>query len=94
MRTSVVALAAVAALVSSLATAGEVKQAQKPVVSAPAQTAPAQMSDAEMDKVTAGYYVDTYGTGTVYDSNVNYHARNNGFQGNNYHAACVSGFSC
>ena len=46
---SVFALAAAAALVSGLAMAGEVKQVQKPVV-----TAPTQMSDADMDKVTAG----------------------------------------
>jgi hypothetical protein len=45
------------------------------------------MNDAEMDKVTAGYDVHTYNQGWNYNANVNYHARNNGFQGNNPHAA-------
>jgi hypothetical protein len=56
-------------------------------------TAKKQMNDAEMDKVTAGYSVNTYPDSNSYNANVNYHAVNNGFQGQNqgggqsYHAA-------
>jgi hypothetical protein len=87
MRKSVFVIAVIAAACSSVAFAGEVKQdkkAQVPVVKA--QT----MTDADMDKVTAGYYVSNHGQGGInWNSNVNQHAYDNGFQGqfHNSHAA-------
>ncbi len=80
---SVVALAAVAAMsFAGAAYAGEATTATK---------GPVVMSDSEMDKVTAGFDVKTFGRGIVSRSNVNFHARNNGFNGHNFHAACVVG---
>jgi len=76
--------AAVAIASTSFAGAAEVKKdttkTKAPVV------AVKTMSETDMDKVTAGYYVDNR-NGTNYNSNVNWHAYENGFRGQNGNSA-------
>lgn len=84
MRKSVFVIAVIAAACSSVAFAAEVKQGKTPAPAVKAQT----MNDADMDKVTAAGYVSNYGLdGINWNSNVNQHALDNGFQGRNGHAA-------
>ena len=52
------------------------------------------MTDTDMDKVTAGYSPSTHGDSRSYHANVNWNAVEHGFRGINYHAACISGYSC
>ena len=87
--TKVFVLAVIGAACSSVAFAGEVKQTKTvaPVVKA------TTMSDAQMDKVTAGFNVINNGVGQNLNSNVNFHAVENGFNGQGKNAACNT-FKC
>jgi len=86
MMKSLVVLGVIAAACSSCF-AAEVKKDNAPVVKA--------MSDAQMDKVTGGGFVinqgHPYGN---FNSNVNFHAVENGFRGQGNNAACGCGMVC
>ena len=84
MKKSVFVVAVIAAACSSVAFAGEVKKDNKATASiVKAQT----MTDADMDKVTAGAFVVNNGVGVNDNSNVNFHAFVNGFNGQGHNAA-------
>ena len=75
--------AAVAVACTGFASA---KEAKKDTTKAPV-VASKTMTDTDMDKITAGYSVDTYGDSRSYNANLNGHAVDNGFRGQNGHRA-------
>ena len=86
---SVFVIAVAAAACSSVALAGEVKQDKAQVVKA------TTMSDAQMDKVTgAGFIINQGHPYGNFNSNVNFHAIENGFKGQGNNAARACGMVC
>lgn len=88
MKKSVFVVAVIAAACSSVALAGEVKKDKAQVPTVKATT----MSDADMDKVTgAGFVINQGHPYGNFNSNVNFHAVENGFNGQGNHAARACG---
>jgi hypothetical protein len=84
MKKSVFVIAVIAAACSSVALAGEVKKDKAQVPAVKATT----MSDADMDKVTgAGIVINQGHPEGNLNSNVNFHAVVNGFNGQGHNAA-------